>query len=144
MAHHFQLAHDRRAFDWLLTAGRNASLAFSYTSAIPQLEQALATLDQYGDDSTSRAWLCCELAIAYRYASPGRSLEFLERAAELVRQSDDSALRAVCLLTHSHIRGFLGENAFAEVHEAVEALDSLSDADHKRIQATSLARIIHR
>jgi DNA-binding CsgD family transcriptional regulator/energy-coupling factor transporter ATP-binding protein EcfA2 len=144
VAHHFQLAHDRRAFDWLLAAGRSASLAFSYTSAIPQLEQALATLDQFADDPASRAWLCCELAIAYRYASPGRSMEFVDRAADLLRQTDDSALHAVFLLTRSHIRGFLGENALAEVHAAVEALDSLTPADHQRIQATSLAFVVSR
>jgi DNA-binding CsgD family transcriptional regulator len=144
VAHHFQLAHDRRAFDWLVAAGRNAALSFSYTSAIPQLEQALATLDQFEDDPSSRAWLSCELAIAYRYASPGRSLEFIDQAAELIRQTEDDALRAVYLLTRSHIRGFLGENALAEVHEAVEALDSLSVTDQKRIQATSLAFVVSR
>jgi ATP/maltotriose-dependent transcriptional regulator MalT len=144
VAHHFQLAHDRRAFDWLLAAGRNAALAFTYTSAVPQLEQALATLEQFEDDPSARAWLSCELAIAYRYASPGRSLEYVERAGELVEQTDDSALRAVYLLTRSHIRGFLGENALAEVREAVEALEALSISDHERIQATSLALVVSR
>ena len=142
VAHHFLLANDDRAVEWLIKAGRNAVRTFAFLSACEKFSTAMDMLERRPVEQSERAWLACELAAAYRYIDTEQALRWANRAVDEAAGLSDAALRVVVPWVRSHVRGFLGEDGLAELNEAVAALERLSREDYDRILQTSLAFVV--
>lgn len=142
IAHHFSQAQDRRAAEWLLSAGRRAALTFAYQETIDRFEQALAILEGDPEEDVTRASVYCELAIAYRYIDPHQALLLVGRGLDIARRINDEALVSVLLRTRSHIRGFIGENGLPELRQSVEMFEQLPKDQQERIRQSSLGHAV--
>ena len=142
IAHHFYLAGDQRAADWLILAGRRSIQAAAYMAAAARFEEALAILDRDGSRLEDHTWLLFETAEAYRYIDTSRALGYLDTALDRGREASDAAVVAVGTWLRGRIRAFAGENSVQELEEGVRLYEALSEADRARIAASSLAHVV--
>jgi DNA-binding NarL/FixJ family response regulator len=138
VAYHYQQANENAlAAEWLVRAGRRASRAFAYQITLDRFEQALTILERTDRDA-DRAWLLIELAEAYRYSDARRALRYANEALAYAAEAEDRALEAIVLRSHAHVRGFLGEDALAEVERSESLFQALSPGDRERVLASPL------
>lgn len=142
VAHHFSQAQDPRAAEWLLAGARRAAQTFAYQEAISRFEQALDILSDDRDADLTRAWVLCELAIAYRYMDPHHALQLVGEGLDIAIEKDAEALESVLRRTRSHIRGFIGENGLPELRAAVAMFEALPRQERDRIEQSSLGNAV--
>ena len=78
-------------------------------------------------------WLHADLAESYRYVDPARSAMHLDAAEGLAQESADPLLALAIRWLRARLRGFLGQNVFADLQQCVAALDMLSAEERARL-----------
>ena len=131
VAHHFLQGDDERAVAWLIRAGRRAEWQDAAWDAITRYEQALALLEPLGP-STTLALLHADLAEAYRYIDPLKSVAHLDAAEMLVQGSGDRVLMVALHWLRMRSRSFLGYDALAEMREVYAEFEQLSPPERER------------
>lgn len=142
IAHHFYLAGDQRAADWLILAGRRSIEAAAYMAAAARFGEALVIFDRDASRLDDHTWLLFETAEAYRYIDTGRALGYLDTALDRGREAGDKAVVAVGTWLRGRIRAFAGENSVDELDEGVRLYEALSEDDRVRIAASSLRHVV--
>lgn len=142
VAHHFSLAQDERAADWLILAGRAAARSFALQDAAENYRRALDILERGGNKTPDRVWLLCALAEAHRYTRSALSLDYVNRAFDLLESLDDPAMRVLAISCRARIRGFLHENVIDDLLQASREYDLLSSDEKQRILETPLGYVV--
>jgi DNA-binding CsgD family transcriptional regulator len=135
IAFHFRAAHDPRAADWLLQAGRRAARAVAHRDALVAFEAAAHLLERDPDPVRQRdyAWLLCEMAEVQGYADARAALTYLDRAHDLLASVPDPALHVVVRWVRGRQRSLLGEAALPEVEAAMAACAQLAPDERRRV-----------
>jgi hypothetical protein len=89
VAHHYQQANDKRAFQWLVEAGYRAFDTYAFTAAADRLEAAAALIEADAERRADHATLLVVVLLALRYTDLDRALRCGEDAvAELAAVGD--------------------------------------------------------
>ncbi|CAN5658233.1 hypothetical protein BH23CHL2_BH23CHL2_33220 [soil metagenome] len=142
VSHHYFLAGEAKAADWLILAARRSIQAASYLAAASKFEEAFAILEQDDSRSNERTWLLLEVSEAYRYVDTPRALTYLDIALEQGRESGDDALVTVATWLRGRTRALSGENSLSEIDAAVEMYEALPANQVERIRKSSLGSVI--
>ncbi|HET7037232.1 MAG TPA: AAA family ATPase [Thermomicrobiaceae bacterium] len=136
VAHHFRMAGDERAADWLIAAGERAERAYAWMTAAERFEAALPFLatQRAGVGAGQRGWLLYRLAVLRRFGDAPRSVVALEEAGRLATEAGDTALAAYALVMGGHVRCLAGDLArgIAELEAGIAAVAALPAAEHAR------------
>jgi DNA-binding CsgD family transcriptional regulator len=134
VAHHFRVAGDKRAADWLLAAGERAERAYAWMTAAERFEAALPLLTTQNASAGQRGWLLYRLAILRRFGDAPRSVVALEEAEQLATEAGDTALAAYALVMRGHVRCFAGDLArgIAELEAGIAAVAVIPAAEQSR------------
>jgi hypothetical protein len=101
VAHHYQQAGDKRAFEWLVEAGYRAFDTYAFTAAADRLEAAAALIEEDAERRADHATLLVMVLLALRYTDLHRALRCGEDAiAELAVVGDFE-----WLMTAQHLVG---------------------------------------
>jgi DNA-binding CsgD family transcriptional regulator len=132
VAHHFRVAGDPRAAEWLVAAGERAEKADAWMTAAERFEAALPLLTARG--AGERGWLLYRVAILRRFGDAPRSIAALEEAGRLAAEAGDAALAAYALVMRGDVRGFAGDGArgIPEVEAGIAAVAALPPAERAR------------
>ncbi len=142
VAHHFYLAGDPRAADWLIVAGRRSIEAAAYMAAAARFEEALSILDRNAARRDDHTWLLFETAEAYRYVDTAKSIGLLDLALDRGREIGDRAILATGTWLRGRIRAFAGENSVEELDRGVSLYEGLSAGERQRIRASHLSHVV--
>lgn len=136
VAHHFRLAGDRRAVEWLTRAGERAQAAFAWRTAAQRFAAALEMLESDPSASNERGWLQFRLALLGRFEDPRAGVSRLQDAERLGRLSDDRALAAYARFFQGMLRcqGDDFRLGIAAEEAGIEMLDALSSEERARLQ----------
>jgi DNA-binding CsgD family transcriptional regulator len=135
VAHHFRLAGDPRAVEWLIRAGDRAYRgAYALQTAARRFESALEIVGTRHDLQTVRGWLLIRLALVQRYDDAGRCVLLLNDAAEVAARIGDDAMAAMAVWVRGTMRFLAGENGLADAVAGDRALSALDDAHRERIR----------
>jgi DNA-binding CsgD family transcriptional regulator len=132
VAHHLLQAGDATASDWLIRAAQRAERRDAAWDAVTRYEQALPLLEQRGD-ADALAWLHADLAESYRYVDPAKSSAHLDAAERAAQGTGDCILALAIRWLRARLRGFLGQNVFADLQQCVAALDAMSAEERARL-----------
>jgi DNA-binding CsgD family transcriptional regulator/tetratricopeptide (TPR) repeat protein len=94
VAHHFQVAGDVRAVEWLIAAGDRAQRTYAWLTAADRLGAALSLLKSVPGKEQLLGRLACRCAYLLRFADPSRALDALDTAAAVAGRTGDRALMA--------------------------------------------------
>jgi tetratricopeptide (TPR) repeat protein len=126
VAHHFQQAHDPRAFEWLIRAAERAVRTMAWVTAVQRYESALALLPADGADR-ERAHIVLQMATLSRTVGPLQALRYADEALRLARSAADPVLIAAALQVQGLLHTFAGNAGDSiDVYErAVQAAQGL-------------------
>jgi DNA-binding CsgD family transcriptional regulator len=138
IAHHFSVARDPRAVDWLVRAGRLAEQTYALVTATELYEEALGLLNFLGRQDATVVELLFRLALVQRYADPFRARSYLDEALELVRGIGASGLAAGIRHYRALMRCWTGdvEGGLPELAEAVDDIGELDSSDYADLSRT--------
>ena len=142
ISHHYYLAGEPKAADWLILAARRSIQAASYLAAAARFEEAIAILQGDSERADFHTWLLLEVSEAYRYVDTPRALSYLDMALERGREIGDRALVAAASWLRGRARALAGENALEEIDEALEMYQQLSPDQLQRIRESSLGTVV--
>jgi DNA-binding CsgD family transcriptional regulator len=134
VAHHFQMARDGRAVEWLIRATNRAEMAYAFGTAAERLETAIQILEGSLDRQRQRGWLIYRLGMMNRWINPERGAACLDEAQNIADQVGDRLLGAISRSFHGILLCFSGQvqQGLAGMKAAAIAYDELSP--HERQQ----------
>lgn len=136
VAFHLYRARDPAGVDWLVRAAEEAQRIGGWATAASRFEEAIDLARSAPGSAGAVGWLLYRAALMRRFADLRRSLELLDEARAVARDTHDAAL---AVGTRYH-RGFVlcwlrhVQAGIAEMAAAVAEMDCLSDADYARLQ----------
>jgi DNA-binding CsgD family transcriptional regulator len=142
ISHHYYLAGDPRAADWLIQAARRSIQAASYLAAAARFEEAIAILQSDPSRVDFHTWLLLEVSEAYRYVDTPRALSYLDMALDRGGEVGDDALVVAASWLRGRARALAGENALDEINQALEAYEHLEPEQLQRIRNSSLGTVV--
>ena len=128
VVHHFVLADDDRAFDWLIRAGERAQRAYAWTTAQDRYEMALRVVGADGTRAHARAWLHYRIGVNQRASDPAGCLEHLAEARRLALHAGDELLDTYASIIEGLIQEFQGSlrEGIRKIEAGVARLDALA------------------
>ena len=142
IAHHYYLAGEPKAADWLILAARRSMQAASYLAAAARFEEAIAILQGDAERAAYHTWLLLEVSEAYRYVDTPRALSYLDMALDHGRELGDEALVTAASWLRGRARALAGENALEEIDDALEMYQRLGPDQLQRIRESSLGAVV--
>lgn len=124
IAHHFQMAGDARAVDWLIRAGEEAQARYAWQAAIERYRQAIAGLEGVPGRANDLGWLWFRVGALARFQDAPAALEALDRSERLGVESRDRVLATFSRFISSLVRSFSAttDEPLCELHAAVNAI----------------------
>jgi DNA-binding CsgD family transcriptional regulator/tetratricopeptide (TPR) repeat protein len=131
VAYHFQAAGDARAAAWLIRAGEGAERAYAWTTAAARFEAALPLLEADPATQRLRGWVLLHLGRLLRFATPERSVDYLDEARRVADVVGDRSLAALALVNVGMVRIFRWDvqRGMTEVRAGIAAQDTLTPAE---------------
>jgi DNA-binding NarL/FixJ family response regulator len=124
VAHHFAQAGDPRAVEWLMRAAQRAERRDASRDAIARYEQAIPLLRQQGV-SDALAWALVDLAESSRFVDPAQARIHVQMAEQVARDTRDRVLLLAIRWLEIRLRGFLGENVWADLSSCFHGLEAM-------------------
>lgn len=127
IAHHFLVARDDRAIEWLVRAGLRAQQASAWISAADRFSQAEELLAQKGFDPRARAWLSYYVSTLQRFVNSPDIQLYLDRAELLAHEARDEVLLAYIMARRGDQNALRGNvrQGIAMLEESVTLFESL-------------------
>jgi DNA-binding CsgD family transcriptional regulator len=131
IAHHFHLAGDARAYEWLLQAGVRAERAYAFRVAAEQFTMAMEFLGEDDPDVRRKGWLLYRIGSLLNFYDLDRSLACQDEASRIATRVDDRILAAYALASHGKILSVAGDarQGLVDLQAGVAAVDRLVSTD---------------
>jgi DNA-binding CsgD family transcriptional regulator/tetratricopeptide (TPR) repeat protein len=135
VAHHFQMAEDERALQWLIRAGDRAQRAYAFVAAGDRFESALAFLERNDTPVGERGWLLWRLGRVRRFSDPRQSIALFDEALIFAKQVRDQILIGNVYLDRGSLIHQLGHGRLGlrDMETGVSTLQQLTPADQLRL-----------